>query len=87
VPFLKALKGRGWQIVALEQTDDATPLQDFVAGSKVCIVVGHERDGVPENLLKLSDVRVEIPMLGQKESLNVAVAVGIALYHIRYVAI
>ncbi|MBI1812636.1 hypothetical protein HY285_05595 [Candidatus Peregrinibacteria bacterium] len=49
----------------------------------MCIVVGHELTGVPWELLSLCDVTIQIPMLGKKESLNVAVAVGIALYALR----
>jgi tRNA G18 (ribose-2'-O)-methylase SpoU len=83
-PLVEKFKKDGWQIVALEQTDDAVPLGEFMPGEKVCVIVGHECEGVPSDLLKLSDVKIEIPMLGKKESLNVAVAVGIALHHVRY---
>jgi tRNA G18 (ribose-2'-O)-methylase SpoU len=80
IPILEKLKREGWQIVALEQTDRSENLRTFKPDEKVCVVVGHELTGVPEELLELSDALVEIPMLGEKESLNVAVAAGIALY-------
>ncbi|MBI3336511.1 RNA methyltransferase [Candidatus Peregrinibacteria bacterium] len=100
VPILKKLKQDGWQIVALEQTTDAIPLNMFplprgvpppegedtgggVKSVKILLLVGHELQGVPGNILSLCDAIVEIPMLGKKESLNVAVAAGIALWHLR----
>lgn len=82
--ILKSLKAEGWQIVALELTNDAVPLKEFKASDKVCLVVGHEIEGVSPEMLGLSDATVMIPMLGLKESLNVAVATGIALHHLRY---
>jgi len=45
--------------------------------------VGHEVTGVPEEILALCDEALEIPMVGKKESLNVAVAAGVALNHLR----
>ncbi len=81
---LKTLKSEGWQIVALELTKDAIELKDFKPSDKVCLVVGHEIDGVSPEMLELCDVTVMIPMLGSKESLNVAIATGIALYHLRH---
>ncbi len=83
VSVVQTLKQDGWEIASLELTPDATELGDFKPGKKVCLLVGHERSGVPEELLTLSDHIVKIPMLGEKESLNVAVAAGIALYHVR----
>lgn len=83
VPVVQKLKDDGWQIVALELVPGAKPLLDFQPADKVCIIVGHELSGVPEELLKLSDHAVMIPMLGDKESLNVAVAAGIALHFVR----
>jgi len=82
-PFLKQMKEEGWSLVALELTPDATSLQDFKPSSKVCLIVGHELTGVPEEILTICDHVVKIPMLGKKESLNVAVAAGIALYAMR----
>ncbi|MBI3331919.1 RNA methyltransferase [Candidatus Peregrinibacteria bacterium] len=80
---LKALKKQGWRIVALELTPDAIELQDYDPPQKICLIVGHELSGVPEDILSVCDAVIKIPMLGKKESLNVAVAAGIALYHIR----
>ena len=51
---------------------------------KIVLMVGHELQGVPGNLLSLCNTIIEIPMLGKKESLNVSVATGIALWHLMY---
>ncbi len=77
------LKKRGFTIVALEQARGAVDLKKFESPTKVCLIVGHEVLGVPKELLKLCDAIVHIPMHGTKESLNVAVASGIALHHLR----
>ena len=83
LPIIHQLKKEGWQIVALELTPHAVDLAAFVPAQKVCLVVGHELTGIPDAILKLADATVMIPMLGTKESLNVAVATGIALNHCR----
>ncbi len=81
--LLKSLKNDGWRIVSLEQSEKSITLTDYEVPEKVCLIVGHEVLGVSEELLKLSDDVVHIPMHGQKESLNVSVALGIALDHLR----
>jgi 23S rRNA (guanosine2251-2'-O)-methyltransferase len=81
--ILIKLKEDGWSVVALEITPDAIDVIDYKPKDKVCLIVGHELTGVPPEILSLCDATVMIPMLGQKESLNVAVAAGIALHQIR----
>jgi tRNA G18 (ribose-2'-O)-methylase SpoU len=81
--IIKELKSECWSIVALEIMDGAIPITAFSASDKICLIVGHELSGVPEEILKLCDAVTFIPMLGQKESLNVAVAAGVALHHLR----
>lgn len=83
LPFVEQLKKDGWQIVSLELHERAVDIATFVPAEKVCLIVGHEITGVPETLLELSDAVVQIPMLGKKESMNVAVATGIALHQLR----
>lgn len=77
------LKKGGYTIVALEQTKRAQNLVNYEPPSKVCLIVGHEVLGVPKELLRLCDAVVHIPMHGKKESLNVSVAAGVALHHLR----
>mgnify|MGYP002478810528 CR=1 FL=1 len=84
VAILQALKKDGWQIVALELLPTSVELKEFEAFDRVCLVVGHELTGAPQDILSLCDASVQIPMLGTKESLNVAVAAGIALYELRH---
>jgi tRNA G18 (ribose-2'-O)-methylase SpoU len=81
--ILKELKQDGWTPVALELTSTAEDLLVTHLPKKVCLIVGHELSGVPPEILSLCDCTVKIPMLGKKESLNVAVAAGIALHHLR----
>ncbi len=70
----------GYRIVALEQAADSINLRDYQAPDKIALLLGEEVHGItPELLAKVDDI-IEIPMLGQKESFNVSVATGIALY-------
>ena len=80
---LSELKKQGYQIVALEQGDDSLNLADSPAlGNKLALILGEEVHGIPAQLLAQCDQLLEIPMLGQKESFNVSVATGIALWEI-----
>lgn len=80
---VRTLKQEGWAIVPLELTSDAIDLRTFTPPEKLCLIVGHELTGVPEEILALAETVLKIPMLGKKESLNVAVAAGIALHYLR----
>ena len=80
-PLLKKLKKEGYRIVALEQDARATPLFDYAPqAQKLALILGNEVRGVSKASLKLCDDIIEIPMRGKKESLNVSVAAGIALF-------
>lgn len=79
--LLKRLQKEGCAIVPVEQTDTSISLQDFIVPEKVAYILGNEVDGVSADFLTAADTIVEIPMLGEKESLNVSVAAGIILYH------
>lgn len=81
-PPIAQLKRQGYRIVALEQVKDSKPLPNYRSPDKVALLLGEEVNGIPEDLLKLCDDITEIPMKGQKESFNVSVATGIALYHL-----
>lgn len=83
IPIIKKLQKAGWQIIALEITAEATDLAKFKPKDRILLIVGHELDGVPKNILTRCDAVVKILMHGKKESLNVAVAVGIALSSLR----
>lgn len=75
-----ALKQDGFRIVALEQTAHSSPLSRYVPADRTCLILGEEVSGISTDLLHLCDDAVEIAMRGQKESFNVSVAAGIALY-------
>jgi len=79
---VKKLKKEGYQIIAVEQAENSLDYKKVKIKNKVAFVMGAEVEGVAKNILKSADVIVEIPMLGQKESLNVSVSFGVALFRI-----
>ncbi len=81
---VKKLKVEGCYILALEQDENSADYKTVdISGKKdVALIVGHEVDGITKDVLELSDNTLEIPMLGTKESLNVTIAFGIAIYRI-----
>lgn len=78
--IVSKLKKDGTRIVALEQSARSVPLFSYKVLSSCALMVGNEVDGIEKEVLALCDDIVEIPMQGEKESLNVAVAAGVALY-------
>ncbi|MCX6744360.1 MAG: TrmH family RNA methyltransferase [Candidatus Parcubacteria bacterium] len=78
--LIKKLKTKKIQIVALELTKKAKPLKMFQPKFPLAIIVGNEVLGITKPILKLADQHFYIPMHGQKESLNVAIAASIAMY-------
>lgn len=81
--LIKELKKQGYQIVLLEQMQGSISHEAFKANSPACLVVGNEMTGIAESLQSLCDAAIEIEMDGIKNSLNVAVAFGIAVYQLR----
>ncbi len=70
-------------IVALEQSIEAINLFDYeLPIAEFALVLGSETDGLPKAVVSSCDATLEIPQYGRKESLNVSVAAGIALYHL-----
>lgn len=82
IKVIKLLKLQGVQIMALENNTKSTNLKKFKPKFPLALILGEERRGVSKSLIKLCDKVVEIPMRGQKESLNVSVAFGIAAFWI-----
>lgn len=80
--LIAALRRQGYRIIALEATSGAVPLPKVALSGKVALVFGNEVLGVSGPSLRAADAVAAIPMLGRKESLNVSVAVGIALYEL-----
>lgn len=73
----------GWRVVAVELADGATPLPRLEpARQRTLVLLGHERHGLPEDVVEQADECVEIPMVGRGASLNVAVAGSLVLYRL-----
>jgi tRNA G18 (ribose-2'-O)-methylase SpoU len=82
VPLLEGLHARHYQIAAIETTPHAVDLFDWSPAFPVCIVFGHEVDGVRPEVAARCEVHIRIPMLGRKHSLNVATAGGVVLFEL-----
>lgn len=80
--LIRRLHSLGVRVVGLENNVKAKKLSRAGFKAPVALVLGEETKGIPKPILKLCDEIVEIPMAGEKESLNVAVAFGIAAYKI-----
>ena len=87
--FLKEKKNEGWTILGLENNISdkrLLPLESAelasALGTKTVLILGEEVDGIDYSLYDIIDYFAEIPMRGKKESFNVSVAAGIALYQL-----
>lgn len=77
------LKNEGFTIICLEQTPNSVDIKNLKLNSnKIALVLGNEVLGVDDNIIQLSDICLEIPMKGRKESFNVSVAAAIACYEL-----
>ena len=76
------LKSAGVQIIALEQSSKSTDYKEIKAKFPCALILGEEVHGIPKEILNQCDLICEIPMRGKKESLNVSVSAGIALFRI-----
>jgi tRNA G18 (ribose-2'-O)-methylase SpoU len=84
---VEQLKNNGYQVWCLEGGPNAIPIfncQPILPSQKILLVVGNEVTGIDPGIINLSDKVVFLPMLGTKESLNVAIAFGIAVYFLRF---
>lgn len=79
---VEALRVRGCEVAAIETSLHAIDLFDWQPRLPVCVVFGHEVDGIQPALLDRCDVHVRIPTLGSKGSINVATAGGVVLYEL-----
>ncbi|MFP4502950.1 MAG: RNA methyltransferase [Candidatus Hydrogenedentota bacterium] len=76
------LKAQGIAVVALEVAESAMPMGEYPWPQPVAVVFGNEVTGISARTLRRCDATVVIPMHGHKNSINVATAFGIVLYHI-----
>ena len=87
VQAARQLKDQGFRVCALETAPGSCSIFEApasLASKPLLLVVGNEVTGVDPELIALSDVVLSIPMQGQKESLNVSLAFGIAAYTLRF---
>jgi tRNA G18 (ribose-2'-O)-methylase SpoU len=78
--LIEELRDSGTQIIGLEQDERAIDYRSLKAKKDALLILGNEVRGISKPLRNLCDVLIEIPMRGEKESLNVSVAAGVALY-------
>ncbi|HET8855844.1 MAG TPA: TrmH family RNA methyltransferase [Salinimicrobium sp.] len=84
VEACKELKKKGYNLVALEITDRSISVEDYpvTTGQKIALIIGNEKTGISEEVLKMAKQGIHITMFGKNSSMNVAQATGIALYEI-----
>ena len=82
LPLLDQLREQNYQIAAIETTPHAVDLFEWQPAFPVCIIFGHEVDGIRPEVGARCDVHIRIPMLGTKHSLNVATAGGVVLFEL-----
>lgn len=84
IDVVNQLKSNGYIICSVEQHDNSLALQDFVPNSnaKYAFVLGNEVDGVSKDIIDASEICLEIPQFGTKNSFNVSVAAGIVLWDV-----
>lgn len=80
LPIIEKLKEEKVSIISVEQHPNAIDYKKVELSGPALFIFGNEVEGVSEDLLTASDVIAEIPMNGKKESLNVSVAFGVALF-------
>ena len=80
--LITELKKEGFQIISIEQDAKSTDYKKVNVTNNALIILGNEVGGVSRELLNVSDVIAEIPLQGKKESLNVSVAAGVALFRL-----
>jgi len=82
VDVVRELKQKSYRVIAVEQTERSIPLNEYRCrqGVKYALVFGHEVNGVDQNVVDLCDESIEIPQLGTKHSVNIAVSAGIVLW-------
>lgn len=79
---VRDLHDRGYEIAAVETSTRAVDIFEWQPRYPVCVLFGHEVEGLPTALLEACDTHVRIPMLGLKHSLNVASAGAIVMYEL-----
>ncbi len=80
--LLNKLKQEKRTLIAIEQAKDSVDYKKIKVSAKVAFLLGNEVTGIPNDILKEMDQITEIPMRGEKESLNVAIAGSVVLFRL-----
>ncbi len=78
--LVTSLKAEGYSVIAIEQCERSVDYKTVIVSDKTAFVFGNEVDGVSKDVLEQCDVVADIPMMGEKESLNVSVSFGVAMF-------
>ncbi len=81
---LAELKNQQYRLIAIEQAEKSTMLNDFDVrkNEKLAVIFGNEIKGVGDNVMKMIDECIEIPQYGTKHSLNISVSAGIVIWEL-----
>jgi tRNA G18 (ribose-2'-O)-methylase SpoU len=79
---LEAATAEGYHVAAVETSPQGIDLYEWKPEWPLCLVFGHETDGVSPEVTRYCETLIRIPMLGKKRSLNVATAAGVVLYEL-----
>jgi tRNA G18 (ribose-2'-O)-methylase SpoU len=82
VALVERLREAGYEVAAVETSLRSVDLYDWCPRFPVCLIFGHEVEGVRAELSARCDTHVRLPMLGVKHSLNVSVAGGVVVYEL-----
>lgn len=89
---LKKWRDEGWQVIGLENNIASKQMYRLndpnlrrAIRDEVVLILGEEVNGIDDSLYDIIDLFVEIPMMGQKESFNVSVAAGVAIYGLKVI--
>ncbi len=82
-PVIEIVRAQGYTVAAVERSAESQSYTDYAVPDKLALILGNEVTGVAGETMQTADAVLHVPMLGKKESLNVAVCAGIMLYGLR----
>jgi len=84
IDAVKELKDNGYEIIAIEQTENSTSLEklNLSRNNKYALIFGNEVKGIQQDVINNCDYSVEIPQFGTKHSFNISVSAGIVLWEV-----
>jgi tRNA G18 (ribose-2'-O)-methylase SpoU len=83
IETIKELKAKGYTVFAAEITKESTPLSEAIIPKKWVLIMGHEGHGISTKILSYCDHIVNIEMMPNIKSFNVAVAASILMYNFK----